>query len=132
MLWVILVIVVIATIPIMRSSVVSDRVKRIAAAIAKAEGYYVPGSLPNRLNNPGSIKGPDGQLIRFDTAEAGWAALYKQVSLILSGHSRWYRPDMSIAEIAAIYTGGDKPDAWARIVAGDLGVTPGTPIDQVA
>jgi hypothetical protein len=38
---------------------------------------------------------------------------------------------MSLLEIARIYTGGDKPEAWANIVASQLGVSPMTPIKDV-
>jgi len=115
-------------------TIVSDTVvDRIARAIARAEGYFVAGSLPNRLNNPGSLKDPNtGQLRAFPTVEEGWAALKQQVARMLEGTSRFYQPSMTIAQIAAIYTGGDKPDAWARIVAGELGVSPDTPLKDVA
>jgi hypothetical protein len=114
-------------------TIVSDSVvNRIARAIARAEGYFVSGSLPNRLNNPGSLKDPNtGQLRAFSTVEEGWAALKQQVARMLEGTSAFYKPSMTIAQIAAIYTGGDKPDAWARIVAGELGVSPDTPIGDV-
>ncbi len=115
-------------------TIVSDTVvDRIARAIARAEGYFVPGSLPNRLNNPGSLKDPNtGKLRAFPTIEEGWAALKHQVARMLEGTSAFYKPSMTIAQIAAIYTGGDKPDAWARIVASELGVSPDTPLKDVA
>jgi len=106
-------------------------VRRIAEAIATAEGYYLPSSLPARLNNPGSLKGSDGVLLRFETADEGWQALYRQVELMITGKSAYYRPTMTIQEIAQIYTGGDKPEPWARIVAAKLGTTPDRPIGEV-
>ena len=87
----------------------------------------MPGSLPQRLNNPGSLRDPaTGQLRAFPTPANGWAALLAQLRLVLAGKSRYYRPEMSLADFARIYTGGDKPDAWARIVATELGVSPDT------
>ncbi len=106
---------------------------RIARAIAHAEGYYAGDTLPFRRNNPGSIVDPTTRtLIQYPSAQDGWTALYNLVGKMLSGESRYYSPDMSIYEIAQTYTGGDKPDAWARIVSGDLGVTPDTLLGALA
>lgn len=109
----------------------SARVAVIAYGIAVAEGYFVPGSAPARLNNPGALKGSDGRLREFRTADEGWAALFDQVARMLSGRSAYYRPDMTIREIAQIYTGGDNPEGWARTVAGYVGVTPDTRLVDV-
>jgi hypothetical protein len=70
-------------------------------------------------------------LLAFETLEQGWQALRRQVQAMLDGSSAFYQPGMSIREVATIYTGGDKPDAWASIVAGQLGVPEDTPIGLV-
>jgi len=104
-------------------------VEDIARAIARAEGFYVGGSLPERANNPGNLKMGDVGLGTIDgktiypTLAAGWSALYRQINLMLTGASRYYRPEMTIQQIAAIYTGGDNALAWAGNVARSLGVT---------
>jgi len=58
-------------------------VARLALYIARMEGYHVPGSLPRRQHNPGSLvyasqpgatRGARGYA-RFPTPAAGWAAL---------------------------------------------------------
>ena len=113
-------------------------VDRIAEAIATAEGYFVAGSRPERNNNPGNLTddfgyqtiGKDGSFPVFVNAAAGWAALKDQVRMMLDGTSRHYRPDMTIAEMAAVYTATEK-DAWAANVARELGVSTETPINQV-
>jgi len=109
--------------------------ERIAGAIAKAEGFLVPGSLPQRANNPGNLK-LGGETIGgktiFSTVQEGWQALYHQIDLMLSGQSRYYSPDMTIRQVAGIYTGHDNEEAWAKIVAGQLGVSPDTPIGSIA
>ena len=105
--------------------------RRIAEAIARAEGYYVLGSLPSRLNNPGSLKGSTGSLRWFSTPAEGWRALEDQVRRMLAGTSMWYKPSMTIREVAKIYTGGDKPDAWASIVSKQLKVTPDTRLSEL-
>lgn len=104
---------------------VPDSILRLARAIARAEGFYVAGSLPQRMNNPGSITDPaTGKLRQYPSVEAGWNALYRQIEAMASGRSAYYSPDMTLREIALVYTGNDKPDAWARIVAESLGVSP--------
>ena len=111
---------------------VDPKVRAIAVAIATAEGYYVERSLPRRLNNPGALKDPiSGQFRKFDTPEAGWFALYAQIERILNNRSMYYNTNMTIRQIAQIWTGGDNPDGWARTVARKLGVSPDTPINQV-
>jgi hypothetical protein len=107
------------------------KIRRIAEAIAKAEGYGVPGAIPTVRNNPGNLKGADGQIRWFQTPEEGWNALYRQVTMMFTGESRYYRPDMTIAEIARIYTGEAAYMDWANNVARFLGVTPETRLIEV-
>lgn len=109
----------------------TSRIERIAQAIAKAEGYGVPGAIPTVRNNPGNIRDETGAIATFPAPADGWAALYRQVTLMLTGESRWYRPDMTIAEVARIYTGESGYMAWARNVAAFLGVTPETRLMEV-
>lgn len=94
----------------------------IADAIAHAEGFFAGDTLPRRRNNPGSIT-RDGELIQYPTEQDGWNALYRQIESILYGWSSYYSPGMTISEVARVYTGGDKPEAWANIVASRLGVS---------
>lgn len=107
------------------------KIRRIAAAIAKAEGYGVPGAIPTIRNNPGNIKNAQGEIITFPNPEAGWNALYRQVLLMLTGESRYYKPEMTIAEIARIYTGEAAYMNWANNVSRVLGVTPETRLRDV-
>jgi len=110
-----------------------SRIKRIAQAIARAEGFYHPSGTtkPQRLNNPGSIFGSNGQMIHFDTVAQGWDALYRQVERMLTGNSRYYSPEMTIAQIAQIYTGEAHYMNWANNVANALGVSVNTPLKDV-
>jgi hypothetical protein len=107
-------------------------VNRLADAIATAEGYWSPSSLPNRLNNPGDLKDSSGNLIHFDTPEDGWAALRKQVRMMLTGTSKIYRPDMTIRQVAQLYTGGDNAEGWAQTVASQFGVDPDRSLYELA
>ena len=102
----------------------NDAIGRIAAAIAKAEGVKDDNvtTLPERLNNPGDLKDSAGNLRQFATMADGWAALRRQIALILNGESANFSPDWALISIAEKYTGGDEAAAWASIVAGHLGV----------
>jgi len=105
----------------------------MAAAIAQAEGFNVPNTQPARLHNPGDLTDPDtGQLRTFSNDADGYAALYNQVRLMLTGQSRIYTLDMSLAQVAVIYTGNDNPAGWARTVANALGVSTSTTLGQIA
>jgi hypothetical protein len=63
---------------------------KLAEAIAHEEGYYVPGSLPNRNNNPGdlrhsphsfhSVDAPDA-IGKIDSSVDGWADLERQLRI---------------------------------------------------
>lgn len=106
----------------------------LAAAIAQAEGYNVPGSIPARANNPGNLENGNigygtitaagGQQITiYPPGDAGMAALENQINLMVSGQSSNYTPDMSIAQVGSIYS-GDSSGTWANNVASALGVSP--------
>lgn len=97
-----------------------------SAAIETAEGFTVPGSKPQRQNNPGDIAGPGG-ILSFPTLQDGLNALYNQVAMMFNNTSRYYNSGMSIAQIALIYA---KDPNWGINVASALGVDPSTTLDQ--
>ena len=110
---------------------VSAQVQRIAAAIAKAEGYGVPNAIPTVRNNPGNIRSAAGPIATYPTIEEGWAALYRQVSGMLSGRSRYYNPSDPLTVIAKTYTGEAAYMNWANNVARYFGVPVSTPFNQL-
>ena len=121
-------------------AVVSNRdmiIRKIAQAIAYAEGFHVPGSVPNRLNNPGDLTvdltgkgiGKEGMYIRYATAADGWEALEKQVRLMFGG-SRIYHAGMSLFDVSRRYTTTEQ-DAWARNVASHLNVSVNTKLSEI-
>jgi hypothetical protein len=110
---------------------VSSKIRRIAQAIARAEGYGVPGAIPTVRNNPGNIRDSSGAIATYPTPAEGWQALYRQVLLMLTGESRFYKPEMTIAEIARVYTGEAAYMNWANNVSKVLGVTPDTRLRDV-
>ena len=108
----------------------TDKVKAIAQALAKAEGFYVPGSVPQRAHNPGDLKLGDvgngdisGKTI-FLTDEDGWNALYHQINLMVSGESEFYDPSMSWRDIASIWVGTTDANNWMLNVTNSLKVLP--------
>ena len=124
----------------------NDRVGILAQAIATAEGYYAPGerdghSLPQWLNNPGSLKKPalgaeslptwkDTGLIVFPTERMGWDALKHQVELMVTGKSSIYDPSDSILDVAKKYANGD-PN-WGKNIARTLGISPSCTLGEIA
>lgn len=113
-------------------------IKNVAVAIARAEGFFVPNSVPARANNPGDLKVsgkpvlPGTSITKFDSADAGWTALYNQLYLILTGRSGVYNLDMSIADMGRLWTAtATEQGAWSSNVAQSLGVDPATPLWSV-
>src|SRR5260370_1046764 len=91
------------------------KVSQLATAIARSEGFYVKGSVPNRYHNPGDITtskshvypGQVGVSKRgyaiFKNDAWGWAALEKQIQRVIDGTSTKYTQEMTFARIARIY-----------------------------
>jgi hypothetical protein len=107
----------------------SPKVVLLAHAIAQAEGYNVPHSIPNRCFNPGDLKGTHfpGQVgvcrgghARFRNAAAGWAALYHQIEKIQDGTSTKYTPRATFRQVAKTYAQNYRP--WLKIVTKALQV----------
>ena len=119
-----------------------ELILKLARAIAKEEGFYVPNSVPFRAHNPGDLTdegdvgfgtiqtlGPHGAKITiYPDDAAGWAALYKKVRRMLSGASHTYTLDLTVMEVALKWAGDP---AWARNVAAELGVDTRTTLAQL-
>lgn len=116
----------------------SPLVNQMAQAIARAEGFFVPGSRPARDHNPGDISdtyqavGKDGPLSVFPDDQTGWDALTHKLENILAGMSQTYPITNSISQLAQTWTGGDNPQAWAQNVASALNVDPSTTLNDLA
>lgn len=102
-------------------------IKNMAQAIARAEGFYVTGSIPQRAHNPGDLKLPNSATLGssgitvFPSDDAGWTALYRQLWSIVTGDSSRYNLDMSLADMAGTWT-ATQQGSWAQNVADFLGV----------
>ena len=108
----------------------SQQVIAIATAISVAEGFGLAGAIPTVRNNPGDLIGANGEIQYYATLDEGWEGLYNQVSWMLSGRSHIYAPTMTITEVAERYTMTQQSE-WARNVAGKLGVSVDTPLNEV-
>jgi hypothetical protein len=115
-------------------------IQRFARGIATVEGFYVRNSRPARNHNPGNLTldiqgggagiGKDGIYIKYASDADGWADLFSQVRMMFNNTSRRYHREMSIRDVAQRYTRTDQ-SAWARGVAGQLGVTIDTRLSEL-
>lgn len=114
----------------------------MANALAQAEGYGIPGSVPTRANNPGDLELGDigygtiaaegnNPITVFPTAQAGMDALQKQADAILTGSSQYYGPDQSLNDIGETYAGPGEASTWAGNIASILGTSADTPVGQI-
>lgn len=125
--------------------VYSRKIEDLATAIARAEGFYVPGSIPQRAHNPGNLKSPTwtyegeregetlGQGIAvFQSDGAGWAALKRQLALIVEGDSRVYTLSMTLRQMGTVWTGNaTEGAAWSNNVGLAFGVAPSTTLGEM-
>lgn len=114
----------------------NDLVDKIAAAIARFEGFYVPNSRAQRNNNPGNLRRwgntpvVDG-FASFPTLEAGWAALRRQVEINIG---RGLTLNEFFAGKPGVYAGyapasdNNHPINYARFVGGKAGVPVDIPL----
>ena len=115
----------------------STKVQNVAQAIARAEGFYIPGSLGARSNNPGNLKvsgypTQPGGITIFPSADAGWSALYRQLEIIRTGQSAYYSLSTTLRQMGQRWTAtAHEQFAWASNVARTLGVSVDTQLAQV-
>ncbi len=113
--------------------------KQLARAIARQEGFFTPGTIPNRNCNPGDLKVREGQHYLGQTGTdrfrhaifphrngcaAGWAALYQQIDKIADRTSKIYTPEMTIQQVGRKYAASWQ--IWSKNVARNLNVSPRT------
>jgi hypothetical protein len=106
----------------------------LAKAIARAEGFYVKNSIPNRLHNPGDIRSHSlhaypGQIglshgyVVFRNNRAGWNALEHQITKMVEGGSRLYSVNMTLNQFSKKYA---ESPTWVKNVSSILNVTSST------
>ncbi|HZT36608.1 MAG TPA: hypothetical protein VFA28_01830 [Bryobacteraceae bacterium] len=110
----------------------------LAQAIARYEGYYSPGSVADRHNNPGNLRSWGNYpvvngYVQFPDAETGWAALRAQVQknidrglnlLEFFGGGNGYGG-------YAPSTDSNNPTRYATTVASWLGIPADAPLSSV-
>lgn len=123
-----------------------DFVEQLARAIANMEGYFKPGTLAQRNNNPGNLRTWGARPVvngyaYFDTPEQGWDALRRQVErnigrgLTLEQFFAGQR-DAQGNVIPGGYPGyapaadNNDPANYARFVARRIGVPVNQPLPQ--
>ncbi len=131
----------IVTISIARAGACDDcnQYRRFSWAVAKQEGFFIKGSIPNRDHNPGDLKsdtfrfpgqvGVDkhGHAI-FKNDYWGWAALEHQVKKMCAGGGR-YSPDMTLSQVGKGYAKDWR--RWSVNVAKNLKCTPQTTLSTL-
>jgi hypothetical protein len=121
----------------------SPAMRLLGEAIARAEGFFVSGSIPDRANNPGNLKigtvsglqPLSNGISVFPSRDAGWAALYRQLGLIATSKSKVYTsgPLTTIREMGNKWAPGGIENVagqWASSVAKILGVSVDTPLSR--
>ena len=110
----------------------------LANAIAKAEGYGIPGAIPTVANNPGDLKKGDvgygtiNGITKYANVQDGWNALYAQLQLIVDGRSTRYKVTDTLRKMGQVWTATvSEQGAWSKNVAAALGVTPDATIGDV-
>lgn len=112
----------------------SQEIADVAQAISVAEdsdpAWNNPGSLTAPLGFPTVGVANSEGVLKFATTADGWNALYKQLSSIVQGTSR-YNLGMTLADFGMTYSGGD-PN-WAVNVANALGggITPSNTLGDI-
>jgi len=119
----------------------------IAQAIAKKEGFYVPGSIAARNNNPGNLRSWGSTPIvsgyaKFATVQDGWNALYSQIQtnigrgLTLNEFFAGQRDDLGNVILGG-YSGyapskdGNQPIAYAAFVGSQVGIPVDVPLNAL-
>lgn len=116
-----------------------DLIDQIAQAIARMEGYFTPGTIAQRNNNPGNLRRWGSRPVvngyaKFETPEEGWAALRQQIQKNID-------KGLNLLEFFAgkpgVYPGyapaGDDNDPvnYARFVARQAGIDLNTPLKDL-
>lgn len=120
----------------------NDLISSLSSAIAKFEGYFNPGTVAARNNNPGNLRsGPraigtdaHGYAI-YQTVADGWADLQDQIQ-------RNVGRGLTLAEFfggkPGVYAGyapaadSNNPNGYASFVAGQVGIPTNIPLSQLA
>lgn len=107
--------------------------EQLAAAIARFEGWLVPGTIARRNNNPGNLRSGKGQIgtdsngyAIFPNEQTGWDALYRQIDL---DTSRGLTLQSFIAKYAP--PSENATQGYLNFLVRELGVSADTPLSVI-
>lgn len=107
-----------------------------ADAVARAEGFGIPGAIPTLANNPGDLALGDlgygtlgNNISIFPSTQAGETALQNQINAMANGTSKYYSPNETLAQAGSTYSGGS---SWATNVAKFLGIPTSATLAEAA
>lgn len=120
---------------------IQSKVIQFAQAIAHAEGFGIPGTVPTRFHNPGDLGPGDcgsecisstftagSNVCQLKDDDTGWRLLYAKLQRIFDGRSSVYNVNMTFTQFAQKYAGDWQN--WVNNVTRVLGVTPQTTIRE--
>lgn len=106
----------------------------VTEAIARYEGFYIPGSVAQRTNNPGNVGTYGGQVASYADSGDGWTALQDWVTSHAAANPSWNFYDLTSYYLTGSTTGnpgpGQDPNAYAQYIADYLGVSPTTTVSS--
>lgn len=89
-------------------------------------------TLAQRNHNPGNLRGSDGKFRAFESDQAGFEALHRDIEIKMTGRSKTgLKPSSTIADFLCVYApqcDNNNPSEYARFVAQHLDVNVHTPI----
>lgn len=111
----------------------------ISQAIAHMEGFYSPGTIAQRQNNPGNLRSWGtypvvNGYVQFPDAAAGWSALNQQVNLNISRGltlQEFFGGKPGVYDGYAPSADANNPKSYAQYVAGQVGIDPTVPLSQL-
>ena len=114
--------------------------QQIAEAIAQMEGFYQPGSIAQRQNNPGNLRSWGSYpvvngYVQFPDVASGWQALYQQVDLNIS---RGLSLEEFFGGKPGVYPGyapgsdSNDPAGYAQFVSSRTGIPSGVPLNALS
>ena len=120
----------------------SDLVTSLATAIAQFEGFFKPGTVAQRNNNPGNLRSGAGQIgtdaggyAIFPDPTTGWAALDHQVTVNIN---RGLTLQQFIGGKPGVYPGyapsadNNNVTSYVSFLSGKLGLSPDTVLSGVS
>lgn len=111
----------------------------IAQSIATMEGFFSPGTIAQRQNNPGNLRSWGNYpvvngYVQFPDADTGWNALYSQVDKNIG---RGLTLQEFFAGKPGVYGGyspsadANNPAGYANFVAGQTGIPETVPLNSL-